>query len=453
MHVMFSPQSKMIQCLRRYRVASPAQLLSIPTVKQNDILEELQARGIQVKKSVDQKQYELIKRDLNDSFIVSQLKTYLRHNRLSPTGSKSALIESILALWKVEIINDDVQTVQLATTNRDLFFMFGQDGTMMRNWARQCSAKVEIDAYASTLKITATRTNLNRFQTRMEQALGSIRTAIIPWHCDEVRSRQIMSVIRAFIERVDDGTRVSWLGARDDPLHEAQRYILASMQTATPVVYTAHTDAHDQDIIDRDLPFFQADKTWKRLTGGRSKLSIEYPVGNTTLGKIITHPVHVGYALHNKEWCFSGNAARLHSLLKTLTPKEHPQRKFTRLIFVSDNQRLVIDTSDQYTATIEDEQIIIQLPDHPVDLMMQPASTIKDDRIDAFLQQCTFTKIRIPPVLQLDKCWYFLKALVVDTLYFEEGVEYSFIQGGTLGGRSTDLKITSRVCELLNRIV
>ncbi|TGZ79094.1 hypothetical protein EX30DRAFT_342583 [Ascodesmis nigricans] len=203
---------------------------------------------------VSEQRFNQLAEQLSKSFTVHQLRSYYDFSRsemamdgqhiprVSSSISKVKLVPFILSrVWKVEKTEDIAErqdvlvNKDLECSTRDIFFLVGEDGQTLREWANRYGAKITVNIQESSLQIQASQVSIEAIEAQMailfqevkeeEIDVSSIvRVGSFEWKLVPAISRTTST----FIERLE-GDRVLLSALKQESIDNARRLLFTSV--------------------------------------------------------------------------------------------------------------------------------------------------------------------------------------------------------------------------------
>ncbi|KAL7275427.1 Protein that coordinates expression of mitochondrially-encoded proteins [Rhizina undulata] len=225
-----------------------------------------------------------------DGKIVPEIRKHAR---------KSDVLDAILRQkWGVQVAEeiaereDVVRKKQFGSNRREIFFLIGRDGRVLRDWAHTYSARITVNVKDSTIQLEASQANIERIMAMKETFLKDTLEEDIDLTgvsrlggFDEKFITPIARITGTFIERVSENSlRMSSLGPeRRENLDDARRLLFTSLdlhfRTTYSLLYSSppskldHSGALFPVYEDQSLPWRFRDREWGRWRTVRSKQS------------------------------------------------------------------------------------------------------------------------------------------------------------------------------------
>ncbi|KAF8543983.1 mitochondrial inner-membrane-bound regulator-domain-containing protein [Trichophaea hybrida] len=205
-----------------------------------------------LERRVSKQRFEQLYSQLFQAFNLFQLRSYydsaVPESSTTPKLAKSApkmdTIRWIMQYrWGMEIAEEiaereDVIVVETIETNkRDIFFLIGEDGRILRYWAHRGNARITVDVANNLLSIRASRASIEEIQKWLAHLLNSILTETLDISATSRIAPLgdgvipvIARMTNTFIERIDNRTlRIAGLGPEKTRMDDARRLLLSSI--------------------------------------------------------------------------------------------------------------------------------------------------------------------------------------------------------------------------------
>lgn len=255
---------------------------------------------------VSRERYDQMVEELDNAFLRPQLWEYYSEfvSRapekaivpLRKTAKKAQVLNMILrGLWGIEVTDEIAQredvliTREIASRKRDLFFMIGEDGHVLRSWAQNFMTRITVNVAKSTMQFRGSLANIERLSFAMDEMLKMIITEDIDlsWTSKygsfaEDYVTPIARLTHTFIEKVDETTiRVMALGPERQAIDDARRLLYTSLNMQIRSIYSLVYNApRDHDSLkgalypfseDPSLPWAFRGRDWARWRNVRAK--------------------------------------------------------------------------------------------------------------------------------------------------------------------------------------
>lgn len=207
---------------------------------------------------VSKERYKQLYNQLAAAFNLTQLRDYYDNAPLTtPSGSrkkepafelkryapKAEVLNAIMKdRWEMEISEeiaereDVIIDKEMQVTRREIFFLIGEDGRILRDWTQECSARITVNVAKSLLTLSASQVSIETIENKLSHLLSTIISEefdltgisrIVSFSEDSIPV--IARMTNTYIERVDDTKlRISGLDSKRASMDDARRLLLVA---------------------------------------------------------------------------------------------------------------------------------------------------------------------------------------------------------------------------------
>ncbi|KAI5853357.1 mitochondrial inner-membrane-bound regulator-domain-containing protein [Tricharina praecox] len=202
---------------------------------------------------VSQQRYDQLYNQLSHAFNMTQLQDYFESSLPEDTTTppehrrytrKPDVIHAVMRdRWKMIVAEeiaereDVIVLKDINITTRDIFFLIGEDGRILRQWAESSAARITVDVAKGLLSIQASLASIEKIEKALAETLKAVITEefsitatnrIAPLRDEFIPT--ISRLTNTFIENISpDALRISTLGPSRHNLDDARRLLISSI--------------------------------------------------------------------------------------------------------------------------------------------------------------------------------------------------------------------------------